>query len=84
MPVSVSCSAHSQSWIGMQCLWPRSLDVQHQCAACLQHAATALLRQMLSVLDLAADTGTPSDKRAADRLQRRCTGCVLMLPSRRP
>jgi hypothetical protein len=39
----------------------------------MQHAATALLRQMLAVLDLAADTGTPSDKRAADRLQRRCS-----------
>ena len=27
---------------------------------------------MLAVVDLAADTGTPHDRRAADRLQRRC------------
>lgn len=41
-------------------------------ASTLQHAATALLRHMLAVLDLAADTGTASDRHAADRLQRRC------------
>ena len=35
-----------------------------------------LLKEMLFVLDLAQRAGSPDDMRAADRLQRRCGGCV--------
>lgn len=38
----------------------------------LQDTALSLLREMLMLLDLAARAGTDDDKRAADRLQRRC------------
>eukprot|EP00887_Chlorella_sp_A99_P001979 scaffold18.g1979.t1 len=37
----------------------------------LQHASVPLLKEMLLTLDLARVAGTPADRRAADRLQRR-------------
>ena len=36
-----------------------------------QHASVPLLKEMLLTLDLARVAGTPADRRAADRLQRR-------------
>ena len=38
----------------------------------MQHESLALLKEMLYALDLALYVGTPADKKAADRLQRRC------------
>lgn len=37
----------------------------------LQHESLALLKELLFALDLALYVGTPADKKAADRLQRR-------------
>ena len=39
----------------------------------VQHESLALLKELLFALDLALYVGTPTDKRAADRLQRRST-----------
>ena len=39
----------------------------------VQHESLALLKELLFALDLALYVGTPADKRAADRLQRRST-----------
>ncbi len=39
----------------------------------LQHESLALLKELLFALDLALYVGTPGDKKAADRLQRRST-----------
>ena len=41
----------------------------------LQHESLALLKEMLFALDMALYVGTPADKKAADRLQRRCSSC---------
>ena len=38
---------------------------------CVQHSSLSLLKEMLVTLDLAKQTGSPADKRAADRLSRR-------------
>ena len=37
----------------------------------LQHESLGMLKEMLFALDLALHVGTPADKKAADRLQRR-------------
>ena len=37
----------------------------------LQHESLGMLKEMLFALDLALLVGTPADKKAADRLQRR-------------
>ena len=37
----------------------------------VQHSSLSLLKEMLVTLDLAKQTGSPADKRAADRLSRR-------------
>ena len=39
--------------------------------AWLQHLSLGLLKEMLLALDLAQALGTPADRKAADRLQRR-------------
>ena len=38
---------------------------------CMQHSSLTLLKEMLLTLDLAQQTGTPSDRQATDRLSRR-------------
>ena len=38
----------------------------------MQHASLALLKEMLATLDVAQRTGNAADRKAADRLQRRC------------
>ena len=38
----------------------------------MQHTCLTLLKEMLMTLDLAHQHGSPGDRKAADRLQRRC------------
>jgi len=51
--------------------------LQQQGFGVVQHESLALLKELLFALDLALYVGTPADKRAADRLQRRSTPPLL-------
>ena len=60
--------------------WAINEDLQRQgFGVCLQHESLALLKELLFALDLALYVGTPADKRAADRLQRRSTPLPFLL-----
>ena len=48
-----------------------SFDSYNQVTIVLQHESLGMLKEMLFALDLALHVGSPADKRAADRLQRR-------------
>ena len=59
--------------------WTLWLDVlHHMILFVMQHESLALLKEMLYALDLALFVGTTADKKAADRLQRRCLPCLCM------
>jgi hypothetical protein len=50
---------------------PMRVSLEASSRAGAQHASLALLKEMLATLDVAQRTGTPADRKAADRLQRR-------------
>ena len=52
------------------------VSVKASSRAGAQHASLALLKEMLATLDVAQRTGTPADRKAADRLQRRQEPCM--------
>lgn len=50
------------------------------CLCIVQHESLGMLKEMLFALDLALHVGTPADKKAADRLQRRSPLLTLYCP----
>ena len=68
-----TCLPPVHAWCNMPP--PRACVVQSDLKDwALQHAAMSLLKEMLSLLVKAEQAGSRQDRRAADRLQRRCGG----------
>jgi len=77
--VAFCSSLMSHSWSHTPDCKVSNEVLQRQRLGVVQHESLALLKELLFALDLALYVGTPADKRAADRLQRRSTPFSFLL-----